>query len=38
MSKEWEGDPVDLLYYLIEHKKIEQAVLEYQHHFYNKGR
>jgi hypothetical protein len=36
--KKWEGDPIDLLYYLLEHKVIEKAVSEYKHYRYNKGR
>jgi hypothetical protein len=36
--KAWEGDPIDALYYLLEHKILEQAVREYRNHFFNNWR
>jgi hypothetical protein len=36
--KKWKGNPIDFLYYLLEHKIIEKALKEYRYYRYNKGR
>jgi hypothetical protein len=36
--KEWQGNPVDVLYYLIENNTIEQALRRFHHYIYNENR
>lgn len=36
--KEWEGDPIDALYYLLENKIIERVLRKYHRYVFNKNR